>query len=641
MKKRCHCFLFGILIAGLMLAPELYASTASQSRVAQGRALLFNNGQPSLAGGVAATAWFAEALTLDASDAEAAAFLSVTRVLALMDDHASYTAGMPIENFRELFDTLGVSETGRDIFAWTAKLPEDANGDVILPPTLPSLSAVQAFVQSVVVPEIDAAISNLSVISTSFSLLITSEELGDAIGNSVEVDYGDVAVWESGLYGLKAFLELFLSYDLDVSDFQDIAAKLDNDVFDINVDLLDPNPDFLKLVTDGASTIQSARTALIGFIDAYLAASQFIRTETDDQSDDLFTLEADDLQDDLEFRTELEKIQSSLENNAAVAMGDPEPVNINFDAFFSDPVSIRDYLPVFSYDPLSGELLEPDFSRVADPTVSGIVPDGLPDTQSRSGSLVTANLWIRAVIHTEDTGDIDGVWQLGGQDTTARGDTVIWGYFYASPSDVSWGNENNPDLFVKIWIDVSGAVYVDYFHVSVPDIEVYTDYPYDGVPDEQGRATLSHRFVEHYYINSVSASKTQAENGASAAGYTATATPTGATLINNLKIGAMINTEDAGPIEGVWRLGGQDTTTRGDQVVWGYFYADPAIMSWGNHNNPDLFVKIWFDVGGNVFVDFFHVSVPDIEVYSGLPGAGGYDNSGTSILLNRFVEHVY
>lgn len=282
----------------------------------------------------------------------------------------------------------------------------------------------------------------------------------------------------------------------------------------------------------------------------------------------------------------------------------------------------------------------PDFARTQ---VIKFYCTDCPDTDTPldEGVLVTDNLWIRAVIHTEDKGDIEGVWQLGGQDITARGDQVIWGYFYASPSDVSWGNANNPDLFVKIWIDVNGPVYVDYFHVSVPDIEVYTDYPYDGVPDEQGRATLTNRFVEHFYLNGVSESKIQAENGASPSGYSATANPSGTTLINDLKIGAMINTQDMGPIEGVWRLGGQDTTARGDQVVWGYFYADPDIMSWGSLNNPDLFVKIWFDVGGAVFVDFFHVSVPDIEVYSDQPDAGGYDNSGTTILLNRFVEHTY
>jgi hypothetical protein len=55
---------------------------------------------------------------------------------------------------------------------------------------------------------------------------------------------------------------------------------------------------------------------------------------------------------------------------------------------------------------------------------------------------------------------------------TARGDRVGWGYFYASPTDVSWGSENNPEVFVKIWTDVSGRKDMNFFHVSVPSVEV-------------------------------------------------------------------------------------------------------------------------------------------------------------------------
>jgi hypothetical protein len=264
-----------------------------------------------------------------------------------------------------------------------------------------------------------------------------------------------------------------------------------------------------------------------------------------------------------------------------------------------------------------------------------------PDVSPPNGYLVTDDLWIRAVIQAEGKGPIEAVWSKGGQDVTARGDTVIWGYFYASPSDVSWGSPNNPDLFVKIWLDVNGPVYVDYFHVSVPDIEVYTDLPYDGTPDEHSTATLSNRFVEHYYINGVSSSKIQVEDGKPPAGYSPAGNPAGTTLIKNLRVGAMINTTDKGSIEGVWRLGGQDKTARGDEVVWGYFYADPKIVSWGSANNPDLYMKIWFDVSGAVFVDYFHVSVPDIEVYSDMPKNGTYENKGTTILSNRYIEFRY
>jgi hypothetical protein len=115
------------------------------------------------------------------------------------------------------------------------------------------------------------------------------------------------------------------------------------------------------------------------------------------------------------------------------------------------------------------------------------------------GNFVTTNLWIKAIINTVEKGPIEAVWKKGGEDTTSRGDRVIWGHFYASPTDVTWGSSNNPDLFVKIWFDVSGRVDVNYFHVSVPNIEVYSDYPYDGTPDEQGTTTMSRRYIRQYY----------------------------------------------------------------------------------------------------------------------------------------------
>ena len=258
-----------------------------------------------------------------------------------------------------------------------------------------------------------------------------------------------------------------------------------------------------------------------------------------------------------------------------------------------------------------------------------------------AGHMVTSDLWIRAVIQTDEKGAIDAVWQKGGEDTTSRGDRVIWGHFYASPSDVTWGSQNNPDLFVKIWFDVSGRVDVNYFHVSVPDIEVYSDYPYDGTPDEQGTTTMDRRYIRQYYQNGESNMDENYEDGNPPSGYSPSGNPSGYLTINDLTIGAIINTEEKGPIDAVWRLGGQDTTSRGDEVVWGHFYADPNDVTWGSENNPDLFVKIWFDVSGRTDVNFFHVSVPDIEVYSDLPNDSNYDNQGTTILENRYIRHEY
>jgi hypothetical protein len=48
------------------------------------------------------------------------------------------------------------------------------------------------------------------------------------------------------------------------------------------------------------------------------------------------------------------------------------------------------------------------------------------------GNLVTSDLWIKAVINTVEKGPIKAVWQKGGEDTTSRGDRVIWAFLCQS-----------------------------------------------------------------------------------------------------------------------------------------------------------------------------------------------------------------
>ena len=258
------------------------------------------------------------------------------------------------------------------------------------------------------------------------------------------------------------------------------------------------------------------------------------------------------------------------------------------------------------------------------------------------GVMVTDDIWIRAEIMTQEKGGIEGVWHKGGDAYTSRGDRVIWGHFYASPNDVDWGSSDNPELFVKIWLDVDGRVDVNYFHVSVPDINVSSSYNYDGIPDVQGTCTMAKRYIRQYYENGVSASDEQIEDGQAPSGVLAQGNPAGVSIINNLRIGAIINTvEAAGAIESLWSQGGEATTASGDQVVWGYFYADPNDVSWGSQDNPEIFAKIWFDASGRIDVNFFHVSVPDIDVCSDFPNDSTYDNKGVAITPNRYIRHEY
>jgi len=251
-------------------------------------------------------------------------------------------------------------------------------------------------------------------------------------------------------------------------------------------------------------------------------------------------------------------------------------------------------------------------------------------------------LWLRAVIHTPEKGQINAIWHRGGEDATADGHKVIWGYFHASPADVNWGSRDNPDIFVKIWFDAGGRIDVNYFHVSVPDTEVFSDYLEDDHAASGNILTMDRRYVRHYYENSGSYSEEGYEDGNPPEGYeTEGHSAAGYLAGTNLGISAVIHTADGDMPEAVWKQGGGDVTEAGHEVVWGYFYANPSDVSWGSPENPDLFVKIWFDAGGRVDVNFFHVSVPDIAVYSDFPRDGVFDRKGKTILKNRYIRHEY
>lgn len=259
-------------------------------------------------------------------------------------------------------------------------------------------------------------------------------------------------------------------------------------------------------------------------------------------------------------------------------------------------------------------------------------------TESAQGAEAGGDIWIRAVIHTEEKGSIQAMWHKGGDDLTQGGHRVIWGYFYASPEDVNWGSENNPDLFVKIWFDAAGRIDVNFFHVSVPDIDVYSDHLGDSVGGGKGTTTLERRYIRQYYENGKLRMEEKDEDG-NAPDPPPLGNPSGHALINGLRIGAVIHTEEKGPVDALWRKGGEEMTAGGHQVLWGLFHANPSDVAWGSPENPDLFVKIWFDASGRTDVNYFHVSVPDIEVHSDFSGDGVYEQKGTTILDNRYIRH--
>ena len=269
--------------------------------------------------------------------------------------------------------------------------------------------------------------------------------------------------------------------------------------------------------------------------------------------------------------------------------------------------------------------------------------DSSTDPASSNGFLITSDIWINARINTEEKGLINAVWQKGGDSTTGRGDRVIWGYFYASPTDVSWGNEDNPDMFVKVWFDASGRIDVNFFHVSVPGIEVYSSKKSGGVLSSI--ATTDKRYVLHGYNsnNTQTASVIDTRN----ASVLKISFPTVYGIDDSPPSEIIIQTEEKGGIVaggGFADVGDSGTTARGDIVGWGYYYAKPSDVSWGSRDNPEVFYKFWLDVSGRMDMNFFHVSVPEIVVSSLASDTKGNRSPtyrSTVTLSNRYARHEY
>ena len=95
------------------------------------------------------------------------------------------------------------------------------------------------------------------------------------------------------------------------------------------------------------------------------------------------------------------------------------------------------------------------------------------------------------------------------------------------------------------------------------------------------------------------------------------------------------------PITLVWKMVGADLTPSGDQVISGYFYADPDDFAYGSVYNPETFVKVYIASNGWCNIMFNHVTVDDVTVSSAHRYAGSPSQTGTAALTNRMVEQQY
>jgi hypothetical protein len=268
--------------------------------------------------------------------------LALTRVAALGFDTLSDGDAQDMGRLGDLLDLFGVAN-GDSRANWDLlELPES------IPSDSPTGNDVRDFTFDVVMPELQAAAENFDDVTNSFDTVFVND------GEEFNADHGDALFLSGLLRSVMTTLAILRAYDLDV-DIDDIVNESRNAEFvQTTYSSIPGEPDKTKYIEAKSSlTIALARMKL---------AIDSIEAETDDQSDDLITIDA--TVDTVEIKEWIDEAQSSMDGGPA----NIDNVAVDFQAFFSNGINLdNNTLPRFQandIDPADGFFDDPTFGGV-------------------------------------------------------------------------------------------------------------------------------------------------------------------------------------------------------------------------------------------------------------------------------------
>ena len=325
------------VLAACLCSSSLLAQTADDY-VTQGRADLVAHNMAGLAG---AYSNFNAAVTLSPTNEDANALVAVTRLLLLPTQPAG-------SNF---LNSLGFTNSGRNVYNWTSTLPKDTNGDTILPSN--NTSVMIAFYRTNIMAALAASRTNLAQITdTSFTLSLTADETSI---ESVTVDYGDILL----LQALERVAE-FAGYTLNAQNCNVVLRQLQtlgktNGLTIQSLLSLYPN----LLTQSSTSDLTNSKSAFTNAIMLYQQASDFIRNVRPPGAQRLFNLSPDETYNEALFRTELTNALLSL--SQPVQLNTNEAFSVYAGAYFAGTKPLRSLMPGFYRDSYINNTL-PDYT---------------------------------------------------------------------------------------------------------------------------------------------------------------------------------------------------------------------------------------------------------------------------------------
>ncbi|MCP3876149.1 MAG: hypothetical protein GY699_23760 [Desulfobacteraceae bacterium] len=380
------------------------ASRLSEYHVNNGRAALFNEGNPTYSGIVLADKYFKQAVDADKTDKKANFFYAVTRLFVFALEHGS---GAEYETLLDVAEDFGIS-TKKDYDGPITALddpledddpftdPPEKEGEYLppSPPTIPQAGLISQLLLTHFIDLLDDILDNLDVAAGTtnpIAFKLTALEIDDTV--DMEIDRGDVLVYKTFIHTMKAYFLTLFAYSVDGIDTAELIQLGTADILRLQRDLIDryKAPEFtpaFSLISGGAAQLTAAKAELILSIDTLELAYNSITTEPDGQDDDLFSFNSEDLDEFDPIYYEIKETRKSLVQDRPAELSDDDRVTTtqyNFNLIFGStnypyPMDLRAILPDFNLEnePVRGSFPPRNPSspedRISNPIFNGFLP---------------------------------------------------------------------------------------------------------------------------------------------------------------------------------------------------------------------------------------------------------------------------
>ena len=319
---------------------------------------------------------YREAIAADPSNTEAQFGAAITHllVLAINEDvravQDSLNAYMGNEGRGEIFlgslDLVATTETAGRLPLMTAEMTQDAIANPL------KVSDFQQTISEEIIPAIDYSLERLQIVEgdLGFTFELTPKMQGDEHEESREIDLGEAYMIDAQLRLLKAVFQVAIAYNFDFDDngsYESFDDDSDENILR-QMKRLDKTGPFMTLRAPDA--MSDAKASILAAIDKIEEGLGAIRTETDDQDDDLILAEdLDDLDDEIDlsdqddfpaFFREIRTVNTALRKAREILEGTVE-IEADFDGdaytpkqtvifdvgqFFDNPIAdLRTLLP--------------------------------------------------------------------------------------------------------------------------------------------------------------------------------------------------------------------------------------------------------------------------------------------------------